>query len=79
MILKELPNGIGAGATELKVLRPFSNTLDGEYLLFFLESSYFVDEAIFKGTANQLISGYLEKTISSSTISRAAQNMRKDS
>ena len=49
MILKELPNGIGAGATELKVLRPFSNTLDGEYLLFFLESSYFVDEAILKG------------------------------
>ena len=81
MILKDLPNGIGAGTTELKVLRPFSNTLDREYLLFFLESSYFVDEAIFKGTANQqrIITGYLEKTISSSTISRAAQNMRKDS
>ena len=61
MILKELPNGIGAGKTELKVLRPFSNTLYEEYLLFFLESSYFVDNAIFKGTANQLISGYLEK------------------
>ena len=61
MILKDLPNGIGAGTTELKVLRPFSNTLDREYLLFFLESSYFVDETIIKGAANQLISGYLEK------------------
>ena len=65
MILKDLPNGIGAGTTELKVLRPFSNTLDREYLLFFLESSYFVDEAIFKGTANQqrIITGYLENKL----------------
>ena len=65
MILKDLPNGIGAGTTELKVLRPFSNTLDREYLLFFLESSYFVDEAIFKGTANQqrIIKGYLENKL----------------
>ena len=65
MILKELPNGIGAGTTELKVLRPFSNTLDREYLLFFLESSYFVDEAIFKGTANQqrIITRYLENKL----------------
>ena len=37
MILKDLPNGIGAGTTELKVLRPFSNTLDREYLLFSLK------------------------------------------
>ena len=53
----------------------------GFVFLFFLESSYFVDEAIFKGTANQqrIITGYLEKTISSSTISRTAQNTRKDS
>ena len=65
MILKDLPNGIGAGTTELKVLRPFSNTLDREYLLFFLESSYFVDEAIFKETANQqrIITGYLENKL----------------
>ena len=65
MILKDLPNGIGAGTTELKVLRPFSNTLDREYLLFFLESSYFVDEAIFKGTANQqrIITRYLENKL----------------
>ena len=62
MILKGLPNGVGAGTTELKVLRPYAETIDREYLLFFLESSYFVEEATFKGTANQqrIISGYLE-------------------
>ena len=65
MILKGLPNGIGAGTTELKVLHPYSNTLDREYLLFFLESPYFVEEATFKGTANQqrIISGYLENKL----------------
>lgn len=65
MILEKLPNGIGAGTTELKVLRVIGNTILQEYLLFFLESPYFVDEAIFKGTANQqrIISGYLEKKL----------------
>lgn len=62
MILKNLPNGLGAGTTELKVLRPYCNTILAEYLLFFLESPYFVEEATFKGTANQqrIISGYME-------------------
>lgn len=65
MILKGLPNGVGAGTTELKVLRPYAETIDREYLLFFLESSYFVEEAIFKGTANQqrIISGYMENKL----------------
>ena len=65
MILKELPNGIGAGTTELKVLRPYAKTIDREYLLYFLESSYFVEEATFKGTANQqrIISGYMENKL----------------
>ena len=65
MILKGLPNGIGAGTTELKVLRPYADTIDREYLLFFLESSYFVEEATFKGTANQqrIISGYMENKL----------------
>lgn len=62
MILRNLPNGIGAGTTELKVLRPYGNTINREYLLFFLESPYFVEEAVFKGTANQqrIVSGYME-------------------
>ena len=62
MILQNLPNGIGAGTTELKVLRPYASTIVPQYLLFFLESAYFIEEATFKGTANQqrIISGYLE-------------------
>ena len=62
MILRNLPNGIGAGTTELKVLRQYSETIEREYLLYFLASSYFIDEATFKGTANQqrIIVGYLE-------------------
>ena len=65
MILKDLPNGIGAGTTELKVLRVYGNTIAKEYLLFFLESPYFVEEAAFKVTANQqrIISGYLENKL----------------
>lgn len=65
MILRKLPNGIGAGTTELKVLRPYGKTINREYLLFFLESPYFVEEAVFKGTANQqrIISGYMENKL----------------
>ena len=65
VILKDLPNGVGAGTTELRVLRRYGNTIILEYLLFFLESPYFVDEATFKGTANQqrIITGYLEKKL----------------
>ena len=64
-IFNNLPNGIGAGTTELKVLRPYENTIDRWYLLYFLESPYFIDEATFKGTANQqrIIVGYLEKRL----------------
>ena len=65
MILQNLPNGIGAGTTELKVLRPYAKTINDFYLLFFLESAYFVEQATFKGTANQqrIISGYMENKL----------------
>ena len=65
VIFCNLPNGIGAGTTELKVLRQFGETINRWYLLFFLESPYFIDEATFKGTANQqrIISGYLENKL----------------
>ena len=65
VIFQGLPNGIGAGTTELKVLRPFANTICREYILAFLQSSYFIDEATFKGTANQqrIISGYVENKL----------------
>ena len=64
-VFENLPNGIGAGTTELKVLRPYANTVNPYYLLFFLETPCFVEEASFKGTANQqrIISGYLESKL----------------
>ncbi len=64
-IFNNLPNGIGAGTTELKVLRPLGDTICRWYLLFFLESPYFIEEATFKGTANQqrILSGYLENKL----------------
>ena len=65
MILKDLPNGIGAGTSELKVLRPYMEIIDRKYLLYFLKSSYFIEEAVFKGTANQqrISVGYLENKL----------------
>ena len=64
-IFHGLPNGIGAGTTELKVLRPYGNTIGRWYLLYFIESPYFIDEATFKGTANQqrIVVGYLENKL----------------
>ena len=65
VIFKGLPNGIGAGTTELKVLRTYGETLNRQYALYFLETPYFIDEATFKGTANQqrIIVGYLENKL----------------
>ena len=64
-IFEGLPNGIGAATTELKVLRQYGETINRWYLLYFLESPYFIDEAKFKGTANQqrIITGYLENKL----------------
>ncbi|WP_309597560.1 restriction endonuclease subunit S [Hoylesella timonensis] len=64
-IFEGLPNGIGAGTTELKVLRTYGDTINRWFVLYFLESPYFIDEATFKGTANQqrIIVGYLENKL----------------
>ena len=64
-IFEGLPNGIGAGTTELKVLLTYGETLNRWFVLYFLESPYFIDEATFKGTANQqrIIVGYLENKL----------------
>lgn len=60
-----MPNGIGAGTTELKILRTYGETINRWFVLYFLESPYFIDEATFKGTANQqrIIVGYLENKL----------------
>ena len=65
VIFEGLPNGIGAGTTELKILRTYGETINRWFVLFFLESPYFIDEATFKGTANQqrIIVGYLENKL----------------
>ena len=65
MVLQNLPNGIGAGTTELKVLRPYGETIQPFFLMYFLETSYFVENASFKGTANQqrILVGYLENKL----------------
>ena len=52
-IAANLPNGFAAGTTELNILRPYDNTIDTRYLLWFLKSEYFISEAKFKGTAGQ--------------------------
>ena len=64
-IFEGLPNGIGAGTTELKILRTYGETINRWFVLYFLESPYFIDEARFKGTANQqrIIVGYLENKL----------------
>ena len=65
VIFNGLPNGIGAGTTELKILRTYGETINRYYALYFLESPYFIDEATFKGTANQqrIVIGYLENKL----------------
>ena len=65
VIFESLPNGIGAGTTELKILRTYGETVNRWFVLYFLESPYFIDEATFKGTANQqrIIVGYLENKL----------------
>ena len=65
IVLQNLPNGIGAGTTELKVLRPYRETIQSSFLMYFLETPYFVENANFKGTANQqrILVGYLENKL----------------
>ena len=65
MILAGLPNGIAGGTTELNVLRVFGETLNREFLLYFIKSHYFIGEAVFKGTAGQqrVRTGYTESKL----------------
>ena len=53
IILKDLPNGIGAGTTELYIFR--SQCIDAKYGLFFFKSDYFINQCInsFNGVVGQ--------------------------
>ncbi len=65
MVLRDLPHGYGAGTTELHVLRPYGNLVNLDYLLLFCKSSYFIDEAVFSGTAGQqrVGAGYVQNKL----------------
>jgi len=54
-IIKNLPNGLGAGTTEIITLRTYSKLVDKEYLLWILKSNDFIDggKKSFTGTAGQ--------------------------
>lgn len=54
-ILCNLKNGYGAGTTELHILRPYTNKLNKEYLLWFVKTEQFINDgtSTFTGTAGQ--------------------------
>ena len=51
MILKNLPNGIGAGTTELYIFR--SAIVDPKFALYFFKSDYFINQCV--GTFNGVV------------------------
>ena len=51
MILKNLPNGIGAGTTDLHIFR--SATVDPKFALYFFKSDYFINQCV--GTFNGVV------------------------
>lgn len=55
VILSNLPNGYGAGTTELSIVRAYSKHLYPEYLLSLFKSHFFINGGIksFSGTAGQ--------------------------
>lgn len=55
VVFKDLPNGYGAGTTELSIVRVIEDTISREYLLWFFKSEYFISNGkkSFTGTAGQ--------------------------
>lgn len=54
-IIANLPNNIGAGTTELHVIRALHETVILKYILWFVKTAYFIDNGVkaFTGTAGQ--------------------------
>ena len=54
-VVEGLTNGIGAGTTELYVLRSYGKYINGKYLLYFVKNQQFILDGIatMKGTAGQ--------------------------
>jgi type I restriction enzyme S subunit len=55
VVFENLQNGIGAGTTELHILRPYSNYSNVLYLFWFCKTVYFIQNGVktFTGTAGQ--------------------------
>ncbi len=55
MILRNLPNSLGAGTTELHILRTNNKMILPQYVLWFIKSEYFIQygKDNFSGTAGQ--------------------------
>lgn len=55
VIFHNLPNGYGAGTTELSIVRVLGDTMCREYLLWFFKTDYFISNGVksFTGTAGQ--------------------------
>lgn len=55
VIFHSLPNGYGAGTTELSIVRVLADTMCREYLLWFFKTDYFISNGVksFTGTAGQ--------------------------
>ncbi len=55
VIFHNLPNGYGAGTTELSIVRLLGDTMCREYLLWFFKTDYFISNGVksFTGTAGQ--------------------------
>ncbi len=55
VVFQGLPNGFGAGTTELTVVRAIDKTMVREYLLWFFKAKYFIRNGVksFTGTAGQ--------------------------
>ena len=55
VFIHDLVNGIGAGTTELHVLRMFANTIDAQYLLYFVQNPELINAGVktFKGVVGQ--------------------------
>jgi type I restriction enzyme S subunit len=55
VVFCNLFNGIGAGTTELHILRPYANTIMQKYLLWLVKTQHFINSgtATYTGTAGQ--------------------------
>ncbi len=52
-IMSDLPNGVAGGTTELNVFRVIGETMDRKFILYFHATPYFMNDAVYKGTAGQ--------------------------